>query len=221
MLWHGGFWRPQWDRAHAGPMAADLAGHGLVVATVEYRRAGWPATFADVAAAADAVPALIEQAAPGRTDPERIVHMGHSAGGQLALWVALRHRLPASAPGRPDQAPRLAGVLALAPVADLADAYRLDLDGGAVEALLGGGPDEVPDRYAATDPLALGAPDVPVVLVHGDDDGRVPVELSRRYAAATGARLVELPGADHFSLIDPESAVWPLVLGALDDLVSM
>jgi acetyl esterase/lipase len=184
MLWHGGFWRARWDRAHASPMAADLAGHGLVVANVEYRRTGWPATFADVAAAADAVPELIEQSAPGRIDLSRTVYAGHSAGGQLALWAALRDRFPAGTPGRVERVLGVSGVLGLAPVADLADAYRLDLDVGAVEALLGGGPDEVPDRYAAADPAALGVPEPAVVIVHGDVDGRVPVAMSRRYAAS-------------------------------------
>lgn len=218
ILWHGGFWRPQWDRTHTGPMSTDLARHGYVVASVEYRRTGWPATLADAAAATEAVPGLVEQAAPGRVDHDHIIYAGHSAGGQLALWAALRDRLPAGAPGRSERPLRVAGVLALAPVVDLADAYRLDLDGGAVAAFLGGGPDEVADRYAAADPAALGAPAAPVILVHGDADGRVPVQMSRRYAAATGARLVELPGADHFALIDPESAAWSQVLAALAEL---
>jgi acetyl esterase/lipase len=212
LLWHGGFWRPAWDRTHVAPMAAALAGEGFAVATVEYRRTGWTQTSADVAAAADAVPGLVSQAVPGRVDLARTVYSGHSAGGQLALWAA------AARPGKAGR-PGPAGVLALAPVADLAEAYRLDLDGGAVAAFLGGGPDEVPDRYAAASPAALGPPGVPVVVMHGCADGRVPVAMSRRYAAATGARLVELPGADHFALIDPASAVWPLVVAALRSLV--
>jgi acetyl esterase/lipase len=219
LLWHGGFWRPQWDRTHLGPLAADLAARGLVAANVEYRRAGWPTTFTDVAAAADTVAGQLERAAPGQVDQSRIVYTGHSAGGHLALWAALRHRLPAPAPGHVDGPPRVAGVLALAPVADLAEAYRLDLDRGAVEAFLGGGPQDVPDRYAAVDPVTLGTPAAPVVLVHGDRDDRVPVEMSRRYAALTACRLVELPGTDHFALIDPEAVVWPQVLAALRSLI--
>src|SRR5581483_5844362 len=102
-----------------------------------------------------------------------------------------------------------------APVLDLAEAHRLDLDDGAVAALLGGGPDQVPERYAAADPAALGAPDARLILVHGDRDGRVPVAMSRRYARTAGGELVEVPGADHFAVIDPESAAWPVVVAAL------
>ncbi|MBX6722666.1 MAG: alpha/beta hydrolase, partial [Dactylosporangium sp.] len=77
---------------------------------------------------------------------------------------------------------------------------------------------QVPDRYAAADPMAHPRPDAPTVLVHGTDDDRVPVDLSRGYAAQTGARLVELPGVEHFGVIDPESAAWPAVLGALSEI---
>jgi acetyl esterase/lipase len=227
LLWHGGFWRAAYDRAHLGPMASDLARRGFVVASVEYRRTGsgtgggggWPVTFTDVAAAADAVPALIERAAPGRVARDRVVYSGHSAGGHLAVWAALRERLPVAAPGRVGSLPPVAGVLALAPVIDLADAYRLGLDGDAVAALLGGGPEQVPDRYAAADPAVLGRPEPRLMVVHGDRDSRVPVEMSRRYAAATGSGLTEVAGADHFAVIDPESAAWPAVVGALNLLV--
>jgi acetyl esterase/lipase len=223
LLWHGGFWRAEYDRAYLGPMASDLAGRGFLVASVEYRRTGggggWPTTFTDVAGAADAVPALIEQAIPGRVDQCRVVYAGHSAGGHLAVWAALRDRLPAGAPGRSPSIPHVTGVLALAPVLDLADAYRLGLDGDAVDALLGGSPEKVPGRYAATDPAALGAPAPRVVLVHGDRDERVPLDMSRRYQATARSRLVELPGADHFAVIDPASAVWPAVVDALNLLV--
>jgi acetyl esterase/lipase len=222
LMLHGGFWRAEFDRSHLGPMASDLAGRGFAVASVEYRRTGggggWPATFTDIAEACDAVPALIEEAVPGRVD--RIVYGGHSAGGHLAVWAALRDRLPAGAPGRTDAAPPVAGVLALAAVLDLAGAHRLGLGEDAVGALLGGSPERLPDRYAATDPAAYGTPGPRVLLVHGDRDSRVPVEMSRRYAAATGSALTEVAGADHFAVIDPESAAWPAVVDALNLLVN-
>jgi len=203
---HGGFWRAAWDRTHAGPLAADLAARGYRVATVEFRRVGqdgggWTGTFDDVSAAVDV-------AVDGFGGPAVLV--GHSAGGHLALWYAAR------APER------VRGVVALAPVADLGLAHGLGLGDGAVAALLGGGPAEVPDRYAAADPVRLGVLPVPAVLVHGTADDRVPVEVSRAYAAMAGShvQLWELPGVDHFALIDPLSAAWPTVLRALDEVAA-
>jgi acetyl esterase/lipase len=210
---HGGFWRNSYDRAHTGPLAADLAARGFVVATPEYRRTGapgggWPGTLDDVAAATRMVPPLVA----GRTavDLNRVVVAGHSAGGHLALWAV-------AGMAHSDRGVR--GAVALAPVADLRAAYELDLDGGAVAALLGGGPTEVPDRYAATDPMALIPIGARVVIVHGLHDAHVPVELARRFATAAHAAgdeidLVELLDTEHFGLIDPRSLAWPAVLAA-------
>lgn len=208
---HGGFWRAAFDRTHAGPLAADLAARGWPVACVEFRRVGqdgggWPGTFDDVADAVRATRALLARA--GRADlAERApIVAGHSAGGQLALWYAA---------GAADE---VHGVLALAPVCDLRLAHERGLGDGAVAALLGGGPDDVPERYLAADPMAHARPSAPTVLVHGSEDDRVPVDLSRRYAARTGARLLELPGVEHFAVIDPESPAWAAVLSALSEL---
>jgi pimeloyl-ACP methyl ester carboxylesterase len=214
---HGGFWQAAYDRAHTGPLAADLAGRGYAVATIEYRRVGqpgggWPGTFSDVAAAIAAVPDLLAKELAHRGAPpvniDRPVLAGHSAGGHLALWYA------AVAPDA------VRGVLALAPVADLIAAHRLRLGDDAVFGLLGGRPDALPDRYASADPMAHLPLKVRTVIVHGTDDERVPVELARDYAEAaarTGddTTLVELPGVEHFAVIDPLSAAWPAVLDAL------
>lgn len=210
---HGGFWRHAYDRTHVGPLAVALAAAGYLTITPEYRRTGgpgggWPGTFDDVAAAVREVPAAVAAGLP-------LVLAGHSAGGHLALWAAAG----LAGDGRP---PR--GVLALAPVADLVTAYQLDLDQGAVAALLGGGPDEQPGRYQAADPMALLPVGVPLVLVHGDRDAQVPTELSRRFAAAArqagdDVTLHEWPGVDHFAVIDPESTVWPRIVTAVERLV--
>jgi dipeptidyl aminopeptidase/acylaminoacyl peptidase len=205
---HGGFWRAAFDRTHTGPLAADLAGRGWPVASIEFRRTGqpgggWTGTFDDVAAAVRAAPELLAAARPD-LDTAAPIAAGHSAGGQLALWCAVQ------SPGR------LGGVLALAAVCDLGTAYHRQLGSGAVAELLGGGPDERPERYAYADPMARARPPVPTVLVHGSADDRVPVELSRGYAAAKGVPLQELGGIDHFAVIDPESAAWPAVLTGLN-----
>jgi acetyl esterase/lipase len=214
---HGGFWRHEYDRAHVGPLATALARAGFVVATPEYRRTGapgggWPGTLDDVRVAVQAAPGLIGTGG-------EVILAGHSAGGQLALWAALWAGRGTPDPDRGASHSPVRGVVALAPVTDLRAAYELDLDGGAVLALLGGSPDEVPDRYAAADPLSRLPLGVPAVLVHGDQDRHVPVEFSRRYGAAAHAagdpvRVVELPQTEHFAVIDPESAAWPDVVGA-------
>ncbi|MDT5037234.1 MAG: hypothetical protein QOE03_2419 [Micromonosporaceae bacterium] len=210
---HGGFWRVAYDRAHAAPLAADLARRGYRVACVEYRRigqagGGWPGTFDDVAAAVTRVPDLVAAAvatAVGRPVVTGSVVAGHSAGGHLALWAGARPEL------------RVGAVLALAPVADLALAYRLDLGRGAVGELLGGAPDELPDRYAYGEP---GRPVAPTAIVHGGADDVVPVAVSRSYARRVpGVRLVELPEVDHFAVIDPDSTAWSTVLASLAALL--
>ncbi|MEH0843002.1 prolyl oligopeptidase family serine peptidase [Micromonospora sp. CPCC 205711] len=213
---HGGFWRAEYDRAHTGPLAAALAGLGWPVAQLEYRRTGqpgggWPGTLTDVLAGVAALPGLAADALPGRVAAGPPLLLGHSAGGQLALYVA------AHAPAT------VAGVLALAPVADLAEAYRRDLDSGAVAALLGGGPTDHPDRYAAADPRALVPIRTRTVIVHGLRDQQVPVALSRSFvtaarAAGSDVSLRELPECEHFGLIDPDSAAWPQVRAALQSL---
>ena len=210
---HGGFWRQVWDRAHTGPLAAALAGLGYAVATVEYRRTGgsgggWPGTFEDVSAAVRTVPELL--ASDTGVNPARVVVAGHSAGGHLALWAAAG----LAGDGR---APR--GVVALAPVADLRAAYDLDLDRGAVAALLGAGPEVAPDRYALADPMSLVPMGARLLLVHGARDLLVPPDLSQRFVTAARAAgddvsLAVLPDVDHFDLIDPESPAWPAVVHA-------
>ncbi|MDG4804080.1 prolyl oligopeptidase family serine peptidase [Micromonospora sp. WMMD980] len=213
---HGGFWRAEYDRAHTGPMAAALAALGHPVAQLEYRRTGPPGDgrphpLTDVLTGVAALPGLAAAALPGRVAAVPPVLVGHSAGGHLALYAAAH---------APDS---VAGVLALAPVADLAEAYRLDLDGGAVAALLGGGPADVPDRYADADPSALVPIRVRTVVVHGTLDQQVPVATSRSWVAADrasggDATLVELPECEHFGLIAPDSAAWPRVVEALRSL---
>lgn len=221
---HGGFWRVEYDRGHTASQCAALAAQGYVAASIEYRRvghgdSGWPATFDDVAAAMDALPGLLAE----HVDRSRIVVVGHSAGGHLALWSAARHRMPDGSPWRRKDPMPIRGVVSLAGVADLAMAFRLRLGGHAVRNLLGGSPQEYPERYLSADPSLLVPLGLPTVLLHGIDDDVVPIEVSRSYArAATVAgdavRLRELPGAEHFGLIDPLSQAWDWVIEALADL---
>lgn len=208
-LVHGGFWRQSHDRLHTRPMAQALTAAGWAVVSPEYRRTGngggWPATFDDVTAAFTHLRG-VDDVVPGRVALDEVTLLGHSAGGQLAMWLALRAERPPT--------PRVRRVVALAPVADLRDAHRRGLDNGAVAALMGGGPQERPQEYTAADPslAAPGDAEVEVVVVHGDQDLHVPVEMSR---ALENVRYVELPGVEHFGLIDPLGPAWPRVVSAL------
>jgi dipeptidyl aminopeptidase/acylaminoacyl peptidase len=223
---HGGFWRTAFDRAHTGPLAAALAAAGFVVCTPEYRRTGqagggWPGTFDDVAAAVDALPGLAAAATRGLVDPRRALLAGHSAGGHLALWAAGRHRLPPGARWRLGQASAagVVGVVGLAAVCDLTACFEQDLGNGAAGELIGGSPARFLDRYAVADPARVLPIGVPVRLVHGTADDRVPCQMSRDYTAlaqATGddAACAILPQSGHFDVIDPLSAAWPDVVAA-------
>ena len=147
---------------------------------------------------------------PYGADTSRVTWAGHSAGGHLVLWAAARPGLPAGSPWR--GACSATHVVSLAGCSSLRLCAEWDLGAGAVGLLMAGGPDDVPDRYAVADPAALPAPPVPVTLVHGSDDDTVPLRMSQAF---TAGRLVEIPGAGHFDLIDPQSPAWPRVLSVL------
>ena len=201
------------------PLAIDLATRGIAAWNLEYRRVGqdgggWPGTFDDVAAAVDHIAQLEE------IDSARVATCGHSAGGHLALWLAVRERLPMGAPGgRPRVQPVLA--VAQAGVSDLEQGWRDDLGRGAVAALLGESLRELPDRYAATSPAAFAPLGVPQLLVHGTEDDIVPVSQSLLHAVRDpAAEVVEVYGADHFDVIDPHHEAWQLVARRLTQILA-
>lgn len=218
---HGGFWRERWDRTTTTPIARDLAARGFAAWNLEYRRPGppgheWPATLLDVAAGIDAL------ADVDAVDVDRVVAVGHSAGGQLALWAAARPRLPAGAPGAGPSV-RLRAAISLAGVVDLRAGAESGLGDRACSAFLGGEPAEVPERYAVSSPAALAPLGVPQLLVHGPADDVVPPGQSRDYlavarAAGDDVELVEPPGAGHFDVIEPADAAWLAVVEHLPRL---
>lgn len=196
---HGGFWRAQYDLAHAGHLCEALRTAGVATFNAEYRRVGnsgggWPGTFEDIRSA---YRFLQQENSRFQLDWNRIVIMGHSAGGQLALCLAAHE----TSVGR---------VIALAGVVDLKQALARHLSNDAVAEFLGGKPDAVPDHYREADPMELRIPQAKQWLLHGGKDDIVPPEFSRDYVirkkkAGEAAELVEIPHAGHFDLIDPAS----------------
>jgi acetyl esterase/lipase len=217
---HGGFWKTGYDTGLGYPLATDLARRGFAAANVEYRRVGpgggggWPQTGHDVAAAVDALGTDGQQLAAGRLDTSRVVGLGHSAGGQLAAWVAARRG--AAVP--------MTGVVAQAGVLDLVRAAENGVGGDAVQNLLGGSPAVKPDAYADASPVARTPLGVPSICVHGRDDDIVPIDQSERFvtaAAQRGDRSELRPfDGDHFAPIAVDSPAWALCVAALGELLS-
>jgi acetyl esterase/lipase len=223
---HGGFWRSRYSLALMNPVAAALTSAGVATWNIEYRRignpgGGWPGTFQDVAQAVDY---LRDMGPAHNLDLRRVVTLGHSAGGHLALWAAGRSRSDQGSPRTEASPLPIQGAVSLAGVTDLRRAFELGLSDGIVATLMGGAPDEVPERYAASNPSQLLPMGIPQVLVHGTHDPTVPFEVSQRYQSSATqmgdeVTLVTLPGAGHFEVIDPRSQEWPIVVETVRSLL--
>ncbi|MFN8518770.1 MAG: alpha/beta hydrolase [Chloroflexota bacterium] len=197
---HGGFWKATYDLSLMDALCMDLASRGWAAWNVEYRRlgngGGVPATLEDVAAAIDH---LAELAPDHGLDLSRVVTIGHSAGGHLATWAALRH----------DAQVPITAMVSQAGVLDLARARELRLSDGVVGRFLGGRP------TSEASPIELLPLRVPALLTHGAQDDIVPLEISERFAAASGATLHVDPDAGHFEHLDPTHPLWRAVLAWL------
>jgi acetyl esterase/lipase len=198
LVLHGGYWQAVYNLIHMGHMCRALAAAGIATWNVEYRSVGvpggaWPAARDDLELALAYLDRL-------PVEHDRVVLVGHSAGGQLALWAAKHARLP---------------VVALAPVSDVADSIACR------------GPDSAPARYMAPEHFAEGSPiellplGVPQIVIHGTDDDSVPYEMSERYVAKAGgeAELFTLPATGHFELIDPPAPQFAETLAAVRRLL--
>ncbi len=213
VLLHGGAWLAQYALDQTVPLARELNSEGFATWNVEYRRLGLgggiPATLTDTAAAIDRL------GGPGlpRGIADNVVVIGHSAGGQLGVWAASRNK---DTPGGTSKV-RLRGVISLAGVLDLSGGAQDPQVGQIVAGFAGGGPADVPRRYAIADPTLLVPASCPVWAVAADDDALVPLSQAESYVARNEAAggtttLVKVPG-DHISLISPEADSYATLLG--------
>ena len=213
---HGGCWQSSIaDRRLMDWIADDLRRDGIAVWNIDYRgvdRAGggYPGTFADAAAATDE---LAKVAARYRLDTGRVVAVGHSAGGHLALWLAARPRLPATSLLRRANPLPIAHVVSLGGLPDLA-ATAASPDNGCgtavIARLVGTGRK---DPYADTSVPRLLPLGVPQDLVNGREDRIIPARLADSYVAAATAAgdtatLHQIARTGHVELVVPESAAW-------------
>lgn len=223
---HGGCWLAQFDIAHISHLAKALTDLGIATWALEYRRVGhetggWPNTFLDVAQGADH---LRELAKTYPLDLKRVIAMGHSAGGQLSLWLAARAGLPVGSALYRKNPLLLSGVVPLAPITDMAAYASVPNCGEAVKPLMGGTPAQQPSRYAQVSPLSRLPLGLRQRIVHGMDDRIVDIGMVRAYlAAAQNAKddvtLTAVDGAGHFDLITQDSLGWPAIKAAVTELL--
>ncbi|GAB90098.1 alpha/beta hydrolase family protein [Gordonia rhizosphera] len=209
VLIHGGYWSTEFALTIQTAIARQFADRGALVWNIEYRRVGeegggWPSTGRDVLAALRALDGPVRDAVPtdiaDRINWGSVAVVGHSAGGQLAVWSVAQLR---------------ARTASCAITTVIAQSAALDIEAGAdrpsIRRLLGRPIDEIPHRYRDASPIRQEPFDAHVVALHAADDTAIPVESSRRYVRTVteygqSAELVVVPGEGHDAFVDPRSA---------------
>ena len=227
---HGGWWQNEYDLEYGGHLCAALKAVGIATWSLEYRRVGdsgggFPGTLEDAAAGYDYLTTL------AKTYPLDLNHVavaGHSAGGHLAFWLAGRHHLPDTGELRRPSGillpmkslVGLAGAVDLRMTIDLSGFFTFAHDKDQVYSLMGGTPGRFPERYAVANPGDLLPLNVPQTLLQGSEDTVIPPQLpgqwaerARRVGDTVAVQMIQ--GADHFDVVDPQSAAWPRVMASL------
>ena len=237
ILVHGGCWLAKLGQLPEAatsldtlrPLSAALAQSGIATWNVEYRRlgndgGGWPGTYEDVAKATD----FIRELAPKRhLDLQRVVLVGHSSGGHLALWLAARHKLPADSTLHTASPLRVAGVVDIDGPPDLESVIGIERQvcgAPVVEQLLGGTPAELPSRYrqaSATGLLPIGTKQELLIADKHNDQW---IESIKSYAtAATNAgdsvTVTMMHNAGHFDGLNPKAPAWETVLASIRSIL--
>lgn len=220
ILIHGGCYLAEYQGLpQTSGMAADLATRGYAVWNLEYRKlgeagAGYPGTFLDVA---DAVDRIRVEAPKYGLNAKRVIALGHSAGGHLALWAASRTKLPKTSQLWRRDPLKISTVISLGGIGDLEG--QGDVFAGAC------GPEPIPriiglaDRrqaYADTSPAELLPSGARVLMISGDLDHVMPPATGRDYAervrkAGDSAEAIAIPGATHYDVVIPTTAAWKQV----------
>ncbi|HEY3947642.1 alpha/beta hydrolase [Phenylobacterium sp.] len=224
LMIHGGCWRSGLSNLHVMDYAAeDLRRRGIAVWNIEYRGVdrpggGYPGVFQDVNAAADA---LLAHGREYGMRTSRIVILGHSAGGQLALWLAARRRLPHDSPLYDDKPLDVLWTVSLGGLPDLSTA-QAGCGEKTVARLLAGSTRR--DPLSDTSPAVL----LPVagarMLIHGGLDDTAPPAQGKAYVAKARAKgdirawTYAIPGDGHVEEIAPGSRTWAAVVAGLQSV---
>jgi acetyl esterase/lipase len=230
VLVHGGCFKAQYATLRdLGALAAALKADGIATWNIEYRRlgqpgGGWPGTYLDVGRAVDHLRTIAGQY---ELDLGRVVVVGHSAGGHLAMWTAARARLPRSSDLYVADPLPVRGVIDLAGPIDMTAniaGYESLCRDSVITTLLGGTPASVPDRYAQASAIRMLPLGVPQVIVVGSHEEFVPLPLVRAYEQAArqagdAVRVIYIEGAGHFEIASPKAFTWPRVESAIRSLL--
>jgi acetyl esterase/lipase len=226
VLIHGGCFKS----AYATPrdlaqMGDALKAKGIATWNVEYRRlgqpgGGWPETYLDVGRAIDQLRSIAQKYP---LDLGRVVLVGHSAGGHLAMWSAARARVPANSPVHMANPLPVRGVVDLAGPVDMTvhiPEYDTLCRDSVITTLLGGTPSTMPERYAQVSPKALLPIGVPQLVVIGTFEEFVPRPIVESYVSAAvqagdSARMLFLPKAGHFEIASASAFTWPKIESAI------
>lgn len=221
---HGGCWVSQYGLGYMGHVSAALTDAGVATWNIEYRRVGnagggWPGTVEDAARATDY---LREIAGKYSLDLNRVVAVGHSAGGHLALLLGARKQLPKDHPLYSANPLPLIGVVSLAGITDLRRTGTA-CDSEALQ-LMGGTAKEKAAAFDLASPISLLPLGVKQEIIQGGADNIIPMVMATDYIEAAkkkkdAVELIALKDADHFNLVDPKSAAWPTVQEAVLSLL--
>jgi len=223
---HGGCWLSKFaDLQNTAALSDALRRIGIATWNIEYRRVdnpggGWPGTFLDVASAADY---LRDIAKEYKLDLKRVIAIGHSSGGHLAMWVAARHRIPKESPLYIKNPLPMQGVVALGAPSNLK--WLVDMDETicgehVITKLLGGLPDVVPERFQQISPIELLPTGIPQILITGAldtpmllEDGKAYEETAKRKGDRVQFKVVE--HASHHEVVAPGSSAWLTVRSSI------
>ena len=202
VLIHGGCWLNEYDIQHSYALSTALAAAGYGVWSLEYRRTGdagggWPGTFEDIKQGL----AFTSSLRSYPVDLDKVVIVGHSAGGHLALLAGAELQ-------------DIDGVIGLAAITDIVKYSRGENSCQSVtDDFMGGSFEMNPTAYETANP-ANKSLYINTVLLRGSADQIVPPGQ----AILPGATTRVFEGAGHFDWIHPGTGAYRLLLSTLAEL---
>jgi len=221
---HGGCWVGYASANYTAHIASALVTERWATWNLEYRHGkeqggGWPGTFQDIGRGVDA---LRDATSKYPLDLRRVTTLGHSAGGQLALWAAARDRIPRDSEVFAENPLPIRAAVSLGGIADMR-AYAAggphDCVAGELQ-VMGGAPEQHPERYAAVSPMELLPMAARQALVWGEQDRIVPESLFREYERRSGAEVIRIEGAGHHELCSADAPGWRRIVEAIKRLIT-